>query len=52
MDDRISSEARKEVNNKIAETKTSDMNRTIGTTSSSKEKREQNKHDREQREKE
>jgi hypothetical protein len=52
MDDRISSEARKEVNNKIAETKTSDMNRTMGAASSSKEKREQNKRDREQREKE
>jgi hypothetical protein len=52
MDDRISSEARKEVNDKIAQTKTSDMNRTMDAASSSKEKREQNKRDREQREKE
>ena len=52
MDDRISSEARKDVNNKIAQTKTSDMNCTMDAASSSKEKREQNKREREQREKE
>jgi hypothetical protein len=52
MDDRVSSEARKEVNDKIAQTKASDMNRTMDAASSSKEKREQNKREREQREKE
>ena len=52
MDDRISNEARKAVNDKIAQTKASDMNRTMAATSSSKEKREQNIREREQREKE
>ena len=47
MDNCISSEACKKINNKITETKTSNINHIIDTTSSFKEKREQNKRNRE-----
>ena len=52
MADQVSDEARKAVNDKIADTKASDMSRTMAAGASSKERREKAKREREQREKE